>query len=248
MQLNCDLFVFSDKDPRNSSWTRIRQDFEKHHHPIELLDQSESHVVFRSEDKTGILFWEDNNRTLRRIHEAGLKVHHFVGICDGCSEGGNHECVHERPFVSRLLQVGAKDMKYTTDHSKPLEQRPYGWGSGVPSQPKFRSHLFWNQFPEPSHHQMGAGPDEHESVFGNPVFNLQGVLVAPDHQGYGKVRRKDLTIKCFDSSPTELEALIPFRTLGHRGILAEYRLDRILTEADVCRTVLEDSSMYLEIA
>ena len=44
-------------------------------------------------------------------------IHSFIGICDGCQEGGNYECVHSRPFLHPLLSASAEDLVYITDHS-----------------------------------------------------------------------------------------------------------------------------------
>ena len=119
------------------SCKRIQAGFKKQSLPIELVQQDEGHLCFRSLGKTAWIFIEDSNVTLARLHRARLTIHHFVGICDCCREGGNHECVHERPFLSRVLPLAALGMAYTTDHSRPLERgRPYNWACGMPNHPK----------------------------------------------------------------------------------------------------------------
>ncbi len=231
MALDCDVFIFSDYRQRTDPWQDILQDFQRRRRDVVLIERSDHHVFFTSGGKAAYLFHEDNNLTLERIKKDYGRVHHFVGICDGCCEGGNYECVHNRPFLSRLLQIAAPNMKYSTDHSEPLESRPYGWGAGVPSQPKFMEYVRWSNFPEPER-QRKSWPDEHEKVGGNPVFCLQGVLVARNRQPHGKVTKADLEILRFGEGTTELMTLVPFRTLAHRGILAEYRVEGLEAPAE----------------
>lgn len=232
MALDCDVFIFSDKQRRPAPWPTIQHDFLRHGRDVVLVEKSDRHVFFASGGKAALLFLEDNNQTLARIQSDFGWVHHFVGICDGCCEGGNDECVHDRPFMSRLLQNAAPGMKYSTDHSQPLELRPVGWGGGVPSKTKFMPQVRWSEFPAPERrHRNTPWPDEPEKVDGNPLFRLQGVLVARDRQGYGPIAQADLSVREYSGEPTELMTLAPFRTLGHRGILAEYRVDNLKAPA-----------------
>ena len=187
MRLDCDLFVMADQQRQAVSWQRIEADFQKRHLPVELLHRSAQHLCFRSANKTAWIFFEDNNAALRRLSLARLTIDHFVGICDGCAEGGNHECVHERPFLSHVLQLAVEGMAYTTDHSRPLEERPYGWGCGTPAQPRFRTALAWRDFPPPPEHQRRTGP-EWALVPEATRFVLQGVLVAPGRQRRARLR------------------------------------------------------------
>lgn len=220
MQLDCDLFVFADKDRRFSSWAKIRDDFVRHHRPLELVAQGPDFVQFRSGRKTGLLLWEDNNQVLDRLQQARLQVHHFVGICDGCCEGGNYECVHERPFVRRLMRVAADGMRYSTDHSMPLQGFPPHSGWGMWHSRKFLDHLALRDFPEPQNWgRRWPEPDPHELP--EAVFELQGVLVRPDIHGASH-RLEMLPLGSME--PTQLKALRPFRSLAGRGILAEYRV------------------------
>ncbi|MEN9905163.1 MAG: hypothetical protein RLZZ555_1728, partial [Pseudomonadota bacterium] len=217
-----DLFVFSDKDRRYSSWARIRTDFARNRRPLEMIASGPDFVQFRSGRKTGLLLWEDNNLVLERLRRAELQVHHFVGICDGCCEGGNYECVHERPFVRRLMRVAADGMRYTTDHSRPLQGfDPYS-GRGMFHARKFHEHLSLDQFPDPEHWtRPGPVPEVEHLLVPHAVFELQGVLVGPDEHG---ARHRLAVLPKGRMEATELEKLKPFRTLANRGILAEYRV------------------------
>lgn len=223
MRLDCDLFVMADKWRAAVSWRRIQADFKKQGLPLELLHQSAGHLCFRSQGKTAWIFIEDNNLTLERLHRARLRIYHFVGICDGCCEGGNHECVHERPFLSRMLPLAAPGMAYTTDHSRPLDRFQRGWGN-ITDHAKFANQLRWPDFPEPPSWQQGAGPEPHARVRASTRFELQGVLVAPHHGRHARLTPADLVVLPKGNFPTQLECLIPFRTQQGRGVLAEYRV------------------------
>lgn len=63
-----------------------------------------------------ILMPYDNNRALRILKGAGVKIKCFVGINDGCSEGGNHECVNNSSFFGRLSPILDDEIYYITDH------------------------------------------------------------------------------------------------------------------------------------
>lgn len=218
MQVDCDLFVFSDKDRRFSSWDKIRDDFARHHRPLELVSRGPDYVQFRSGRKTGLLLWEDNNQVLDRLHQAGLQVHHFVGICDGCCEGGNYECVHERPFVRRLMRVAADGMRYSTDHSMPLQGFAPHSGWGMWHSRKFLDQLALRDFPPPPDWgRRWPELDPHEMP--EASFELQGVLIRPDDNP-----RRLTVLPKGSMEATQLDALQPFRSMAGRGILAEYRV------------------------
>jgi hypothetical protein len=224
MQLDSDLFVFADADRTRVTWASIRADFEKHRKPVELVAQSATYVQFTSNGKLGVLFHEDNNLTLDRLHAAGAKVHHFVGICDGCSEGGNYECVHDEPFVRSLMRVAVDGMRYTTDHSGPL-QEPEDHRHWYGNRPRrFLQSMQLRAFP-PSRRQRHREPAP-ELDFQRPTdarFELQGVLVR--RPGSASDMRLSVLSKGF-YQPAQLDALIPFRTIRRRPILAEYWVGR----------------------
>lgn len=71
-----------------------------------------SHLI---EDKVIALTY-DNERTLRLLINAGVKISCVVGIQDGCEEGGNHECVNSYNFFSRLSAIVPDEFLYITNH------------------------------------------------------------------------------------------------------------------------------------
>jgi len=69
-----------------------------------------------------ILMPFDNEYCIRLMIDAGLKISLFVGIQDGCCEGGNHECINSQTFFSRLSPLIADECHYLTNHLFPLRK------------------------------------------------------------------------------------------------------------------------------
>jgi|LSQX01.1.fsa_nt_gb hypothetical protein len=64
-----------------------------------------------------VIEWpSDNNRALRVLMQAGVKIDCFVGIQDGCIDGGNYECVSSNSFFARLSPVLKDNVIYITNH------------------------------------------------------------------------------------------------------------------------------------
>jgi hypothetical protein len=125
MALDCDVFVFADHRARNPRarrrfWNEIEAEGQTMGKPLTLEASTVGTRVFRVGEKLGFLFFRDNNEVLARIRRTLRVVHCFVGINDGCREGGNYECVHSRPFLYSLLSASAADLVYITDHSEYL--------------------------------------------------------------------------------------------------------------------------------
>ena len=124
--LDADVFVFSDYEPKNAEarkrfWDNFQRGFARRGLFPVLEISTVKTRVFRFGRKRGFLFFQDNNEVLARIAAAGWKINSYVGICDGCCEGGNYECVHDDPFLSKLLDTAAEEgMDYITDHSRLL--------------------------------------------------------------------------------------------------------------------------------
>ena len=216
MQLDCDSFVFSDSDRERNNWSLIEQDFQSSLQPIEKLSETDSYVEFRVGKKTAVYFFEDNNEVLERLDNEDLKVHHFVGICDGCMEGGNYECVHDRPFVWRLLRLAADGMRYTTDHSEGLQvSRNTAFYNRAPSRKFLQSVAARDFTPGKVFYRRTNWPEPRSAELADAVFELQGVLVKDDAGRYYELS------KGWDGC-TQLQTLRLFRSHGRRGILAEY--------------------------
>jgi len=63
------------------------------------------------------------------IRKSGLKISTWIGVLDGCCEGGNPLCVHEMPFFGKVLDLIPDKgcMNIITDHSPYLFNED-GWG------------------------------------------------------------------------------------------------------------------------
>lgn len=90
--------------------------------PLTLTYSTVRTRVFQYGNKWGVLFFQDNNEVLQRIVQSGYRLSAFVGIRDGCAEGGNYECVNEMPFLGKVLSASMDGMDYFTDHSSILEE------------------------------------------------------------------------------------------------------------------------------
>jgi hypothetical protein len=125
MGLEAEVFVFSDYQARTPQardrfWQGIVANFRRHSQPLQLVKATVRTRVFRCGEKWGFLFFQDNNEVLARIQAAQWQISCFVGICDGCQEGGNYECVHASPYLDNLLAGAAMPLAYFTDHSELL--------------------------------------------------------------------------------------------------------------------------------
>src|SRR6266850_5751974 len=58
----------------------------------------------------------DNNEALGLFAAKGIRLSAMVIIRDGCSEGGNYECIASASFFGRLMPVMQDDFSYFTDH------------------------------------------------------------------------------------------------------------------------------------
>ncbi len=148
----------------------------------------------------------------------GCQVHHFVGICDGCCEGGNRECVHERPFVRRLLRVAADGMSYITDHSRPLQGIPHDMGHGMQAHYEFMWEHSLECFGPLPHGNRSREDDSYERVGPDANFQLQALLT----HGCRHLEFRDPEQR----RRTQLRALRPFGRERSMDRIAEYVVKR----------------------
>jgi hypothetical protein len=130
--LNADIFVFSDYRPkslvaRRSFWRYFIRDYAPQ--AIKLIAATPIARVFSiGQWKWGVYLFMDNNRAVEMIWKSGLEISTFVGVCDGCCEGGNYQCVNEMPFFGKILDLMPETGMYIiTDHSPYLFDGD-GWG------------------------------------------------------------------------------------------------------------------------
>jgi hypothetical protein len=234
MRLNADVFIFSDYGPRDGEgrkrfWNEVAADFRKNAQPLALVRSTVRTRVFKSGDKWGFLFYQDNNDALARIKEAGWKIDMFVGIRDGCAEGGNYQCVHDDPFLTKLLAAASDSLVYFTNHSRLLTDD---------EQTRQRGHMYFKR------------RVLHKSIW---EFVLRSVLVVPDWveddlrsplrrlSGGSSLKRTDLAVFCpspgrslysiYDHGPRatehEIHKLSDFRVRHNEGVVAHYDVKRL---------------------
>ena len=123
--MDYDVFVFADKSPSTGEGRRRFYSEVKRNAPNITLHASTKRTrVFRFGSKWGFLFFQENNDVLERIKASGNSIACFIGINDGCREGGNYECVNEPKFFSKVLSCAEPDgMTYVTDHTDVLRKK-----------------------------------------------------------------------------------------------------------------------------
>lgn len=131
LRLDADVFVFADCSGRSPEFRQefdkdLRSDCARNHVPLTCVHSSETVGVWRSDHRTVLVLFQDNNVVLDSLRCAGCQISTLVGFCDGCGEGGNYECVHEDPFLGKVLSIARSPLQYLTDHSRYLEDAAEG--------------------------------------------------------------------------------------------------------------------------
>lgn len=129
MKIDCDVFVFADFSPRNRAsrsdiWRHVVKEARDLGQTLRLFKATVGSRVFQIGGKWGFIFFADNNAVLSLMLKAGCRINCFVGLRDGCAEGGNYECVHEPPFLHKVLSLAGNPLRYLTDHSILLVDTP----------------------------------------------------------------------------------------------------------------------------
>jgi hypothetical protein len=234
VRLRSNVFVFSDYHPespagRSKFWGRMVEEFSRHGVPLKLYKATRSVRVARSGEKWIFLFFLDNNTVLERIGAAGWKIAQFVGFNDGCCEGGNYECVHNAPFLDKLLALMEDGADYFTDHSDTLTL-PHPPGSAR-SHAMYKSHLVHSSGRHLYLSRILIVRHDEQSTIG------QSIVLRPEvfEPAVGNnANRPSAWREIGEASALELQKLSPFRTLHRFGIIAHYHVTGI-PEA-VCTT------------
>ena len=121
-ELDFDLFVLADKGPRDDNARKVFYGrLSRNIGGVDLLEETADSRTFQKGDKIGYLLFKDNNEVLQIINQSAHRIDCFVGIRDGCTEGGNDECVNDREFFSKVLRLmPTNGMDYITDHASLL--------------------------------------------------------------------------------------------------------------------------------
>ena len=110
--MKCDAFFVADYFRRNILESCI-------------LEFNENFIVFEQGDKRGYFFLKDNNEVLQLLEACNIKLSLFVGVRDGCEEGGNYQCTNAIPFLEQVIALACDDgMDVYVDHSRFLEEYP----------------------------------------------------------------------------------------------------------------------------
>ena len=207
--LDCDLFVLSEQ--RRFPFSVITQKYKRDSRSqLTLLHSSDKHLCFQIAHetrplKTCWIFFERNRDTVRRLQVADMHLDYFLGINDGCREGGNSECVHDAPFISLVLPLMKHNARYITDHGNDLQASTsshydYTYHS---VRRKYRDYVYWSECQgiklALNAVLVYASDDDHNSLYVLPFGMAQ---------------------------ESELMLLRAFRTREGRDILAEFRVLR----------------------
>lgn len=272
MDMDAELFVFSDyldrfayadeaqstasgrtslrqerlQRKRQEAWELLREDFQRQGRDLHLVAETEHQKLFRSGGKWGLFLFRDNNEALQRIVAGGGRVDFFVGINDGCREGGNGECIHDAPFLGRLLAAAASPLTLFTDHSPFLEVPWLAQKRGhthfkpwIQLEVKRRScrqidmHAPRSPWPDDTDDEDAGSADAPPAYEGRVRFELHGVLVyledhdearpQPFHPAQDGVEgRSGKDRQCCQ----QLQSLAPLRNRYGKTLIAEYRVIR----------------------
>ncbi|MCE9614864.1 MAG: hypothetical protein K8T26_11345 [Lentisphaerae bacterium] len=134
LDCDADAFVLADFAPTTETegdefWKRLSRRLPG----VSLIESTPGTRAFRFKDKLGVLLFLDNNEVLDHVRRYASTISHFIGVCDGCLEGGNYECVNDLPFLGRVLScMPSRGMVYMTDHSKYLFPSSTPWDDDPP--------------------------------------------------------------------------------------------------------------------
>lgn len=112
-----DVFVLADRRPADPA---ARDDWLDSYAGSrgEVIASTPDCRVARRGDRWLFLYAEDNGVVLDRLRGADAPITRFVGINDGCREGGNHECVNDRTWLRAVFDRFPRGRgRYVTDHS-----------------------------------------------------------------------------------------------------------------------------------
>ena len=118
--LDADSFFFSDQLHFNLSKVLQHQIPE-----LKIIVENGSFVVFETPGKRGYYFFLENNIALEVIRGLTPHLNYFVGVRDGCAEGGNFECVNDPQFLQKVVEFCPPEgMSIINDHSDFLDKNP----------------------------------------------------------------------------------------------------------------------------
>lgn len=124
LALACDVFFFSDYgyspgwiNRENEYHQRLLRHLDRVH--VKVITKNNHFLVGQRDGKTIFFCFIQNRLALKLIERAGYSIHAYVGVRDGCVEGGNDECVNNYPFLEKVIRLAADEgMQAFVDHSE----------------------------------------------------------------------------------------------------------------------------------
>lgn len=120
LNLDAQAFFFSDQihfDLKNILMRKIPD--------IKVFVDTDHFFVFETQGKRGYYIFLENNVALEVIRKLTTKLDYFVGVRDGCEEGGNFECTNVPPFLEKIINFCSPEgMSIILDHSDFLDRNP----------------------------------------------------------------------------------------------------------------------------
>ncbi len=235
--LDADTFFFSDQLQLNLS--------DNLHHQIpgiKIILDNDSFAVFETPGKRGYYFHLENNVALEVIRGLTPYLNYFIGVRDGCQEGGNFECVNDPPFLQKAVEFCPQEgLSIINDHSEFLDIYPeYLFNDKYIYFKEFLAEQY-NSDPigETRHYRvMHHEPVIHEWKLGdirltiefdnilNHVDTLDGII------GSCACRRRAIENDLFDRSKFSIQRGDFFRPQENSDWSADKSLDLILHLAD----------------
>jgi len=109
------VLLYVSSGPYKKEYLSLPYDYVVLTDKIGIIDETTNPQIELYNNKV-VMMSMDTNRALRILKENGVKIQCFVGIRDGCNEGGNYECVNTNSFFGRLSPILDNKVYYITDH------------------------------------------------------------------------------------------------------------------------------------
>lgn len=92
---------------------------------ITMIEENEDFLVFEKGSKRGYYLFIENNQAIDLITRVAGCLHLFIGVRDGCVEGGNFECVNNLPYIEKVVKLAPPEgMDLYLDHSEFFDLYP----------------------------------------------------------------------------------------------------------------------------
>lgn len=161
-----------------------------------VVHETDAGAVFRTAaGRVTVYVQAENAHALELLRVLGVQVSTFVGVDDGCSEGGNYECTNDVWFLRDVLSVATFPLRYYTNH--------FVQGVHCDANSTLQGHRWWAVM------DMGAGRAPcHTREWSNPRELRQGWFLGSKR--FSMRRRLSLTLRetrrrvpCFEITDTQ---------------------------------------------